>query len=96
MAMTARPERVWGQGQGEGQSQGPWSVRVTVRVEAVCTEGLCCGVRLGHAGLVGPEEQAVHVGQLHRVIVCTIRLLLLEKIILSRVTGSNACRGEKV
>jgi len=39
----------------------------------VRTEGLRRGVRLGHAGLVGPEEQAVHVGQLHHVVVCVRR-----------------------
>jgi len=41
--------------------------------QAVRTEGLRRGVRLGHAGLVGSEEQAVHVGQLHRVVICMRR-----------------------
>ena len=34
------------------------------------TEGLGSRVRLGHAGLLRPEEEAVHVCQLHRVVVC--------------------------
>ena len=34
------------------------------------TEGLRGRVRLRHAGLVRPEEQAVHVGELNRVVVC--------------------------
>lgn len=35
------------------------------------TQRLGSRVRLGHARLLRPEEQAVHVGKLHRVVVCS-------------------------
>jgi len=47
------------------------SCRASISWVCLLTQGLCSSVRLGHAALFRAEEQAVHVGQLHLVVVCS-------------------------